>query len=190
MKVSSPWLWQLRVPDRDLNDRCALGLGNAARTAENLRRERECVLNLVPSGIVDVVDQLALTTGKPDVSPSKVAMGYEFVPDKFARAGLTQQASDLVRAPRVTECPVQLEYTLVQETPLGTPDYGATVFQVRVLRSHVAEELVIPETHYVDPVGWDPLIMKFCEFFGGGSAVRPSRLAEAWVMPHDGVLAR
>jgi flavin reductase (DIM6/NTAB) family NADH-FMN oxidoreductase RutF len=173
-----------------LNDHCALGLGNSARTAENLRRERECVLNLVPSGMVDVVDQLALTTGKPDVSQHKAAMGYEFVPDKFARAGLTQQASDLVRAPRVTECPVQLECSLVQETPLGTPDSGATVFHVRVLRSHVAEELVIPETHYVDPVGWDPLIMKFCEFFGGGSAVRPSRLAEAWEMPHGGVLAR
>jgi hypothetical protein len=78
----------------------------------------------------------------------------------------------------------------VQETPLGTPDSGATVFHVRVLRSHVAEELVIPETSYVDPVGWDPLIMKFCEFFGGGSVVRPSRLADAWEMPHGGVLAR
>jgi hypothetical protein len=31
--------------------------------------------------------------------------------------------------------------------------------------------------------------MKFCEFFGGGSVVKPSRLAEAWEMPHGGVLA-
>jgi flavin reductase (DIM6/NTAB) family NADH-FMN oxidoreductase RutF len=30
---------------------------------------------------------------------------------------------------------------------------------------------------------WDPLIMKFCEFFGGGVQVRPSRLAEAWQIP-------
>ncbi|WP_206050674.1 hypothetical protein [Nocardioides speluncae] len=39
---------------------------------------------------------------------------------------------------------------------------------------------------YVDPIGWDPLIMKFCEFFGGGENVYPSRLAEGWQMPHDG----
>jgi flavin reductase (DIM6/NTAB) family NADH-FMN oxidoreductase RutF len=171
-----------------LNGHCVLGLGDSAQTSANLHRERECVLNLVPSDMVGVVDRLALTTGKREPSPRKAAMGYEFVRDKFALAGVTEQASDLVGAPRVAECPVQLECTLVQETPLGLPGSGAAVFQVRVLRSHVAEELVIPDTHYVDPVGWDPLIMKFCEFFGGGSAVRPSRLAGAWGMPHDGVL--
>ena len=138
--------------------------------------------------MVDVVNRLALTTGVPELSPRKAAMGYEFVPDKFARAGVTEQESDMVRAPRVAECPVQLECVLVQENVLGSPGAGAAVFQVRVLRSHVAEELIIPGTHYVDPVGWDPLIMKFCEFFGDGSVVRPSRLAEAWEMPHAGVL--
>lgn len=171
-----------------LGGHCVLGLGDSARTAANLHREQECVLNLVPSGMVDVVDRLALTTGAPELSPRKAAMGYEYVPDKFARAGVTEQASDMVRAPRVAECPVQLECALVQESVLGSPSSGAAVFQVRVLRSHVAEELIIPGTQYVDPVGWDPLIMKFCEFFGDGSVVRPSRLAEAWEMPHAGVL--
>ncbi|MEV7358409.1 hypothetical protein [Kitasatospora sp. NPDC091276] len=37
----------------------------------------------------------------------------------------------------------------------------------------------------MDPLGWDPLIMKFCEFFGGGANVHPSRLAEGWNMPHQ-----
>ncbi|MFD7310195.1 flavin reductase family protein [Promicromonospora sp. NPDC059942] len=171
-----------------LGDHCALGLGDSAQTSANLRRERECVLNLVPSGLVDAVDRLALTTGRPDVPPRKAAMGYEFVPDKFDRAGLSGLPSDLVRPPRVAECPVQLECSVEQESPLGTSGSGATVFHVRVLRSHVAEELVLPGTHHVDPVGWDPLIMKFCEFFGAGSAIRPSRLAEAWEMPHGGVL--
>ncbi|GAB3161386.1 flavin reductase family protein [Myceligenerans halotolerans] len=173
-----------------LNGHCVLGFGNSARTAENLRRERECVLNLVPPSMVDVVDRLALTTGNPAMSPRKAEMGYEFVPDKFAHAGLSEQASELVDAPRVAECPIQLEGAVVQETPVGTPDSGATAFHVRVLRSHVAEELVLPGTHYVDPLGWDPLVMKFCEFFGEGSPVRPSRLAEAWEMPHAGTLAR
>ncbi|MBL0884961.1 flavin reductase family protein [Myceligenerans indicum] len=167
-----------------LNGYCVLGFGNSARTAQNLRRERECVLNLVPASMVDVVDRLALTTGNPGMSPGKATMGYEYVPDKFARAGLSEQASELVGAPRVAECPIQLEGAVVRENPLGTSDSGATTFHVRVLRSHVADELVLPGTHYVDPWGWDPLVMKFCEFFGGGSRVRPSRLAEAWEMPH------
>jgi hypothetical protein len=42
---------------------------------------------------------------------------------------------------------------------------------------------VIPGTHYVDPLRWDPLIMKFCDFFGGGENVRSSRLAAGWQMP-------
>lgn len=167
-----------------LNGYAVLGFGNSARTAQNLRRERECVLNLVPASMVDVVDRLALTTGNPGLSARKAAMGYTFVPDKFGHAGLTEQASELVAAPRVAECPIQLEGAVVAEAPLGAAGSGATTFHVRVLRSHVADGLVLPGTQHVDPVGWDPLVMKFCEFFGGGAQVRSSRLAEAWEMPH------
>lgn len=42
----------------------------------------------------------------------------------------------------------------------------------------------MPGTHSVDPLRWDPLIMKFCEFFAGGDNVHPSWLAEGWRMPH------
>jgi hypothetical protein len=31
--------------------------------------------------------------------------------------------------------------------------------------------------------------MKFCEFFGGGEHVHPSRLAEGWRMPHGSLAA-
>ncbi|GGK70417.1 hypothetical protein Ppa06_36140 [Planomonospora parontospora subsp. parontospora] len=60
----------------------------------------------------------------------------------------------------------------------------ATAFQVEVVRVHVEEELIIPGTDHIDPLKWDPLIMKFCEFFGGAGNLRPSRLAEGWNMPH------
>jgi hypothetical protein len=66
----------------------------------------------------------------------------------------------------------------------GRPfDDNATGFQMRVLRAHVEDDLVIPGTHHVDPLRWDPLVMKFCHFFGGGRNVRPSRLAAGWQMP-------
>ena len=60
----------------------------------------------------------------------------------------------------------------------------ATAFEVRVVRAHVEERLLIPGTDYIDPIEWDPLIMKFCEFFGEGSNIAPSTLASAWRMPH------
>jgi flavin reductase (DIM6/NTAB) family NADH-FMN oxidoreductase RutF len=166
-----------------LEQTCMLGLGNGGQTRANLMRERECVINLVPSSMVDVVDRLALTTGNPVISEWKQSQGYVHVPDKFAHAGLTEQPSDLVAPSRVLECPIQLECRVVSFHAPSSAEH-ATVFEAKVLRSHVAEELVIPGTHHVDPDAWDPLIMKFCEFYGNGQNLRPSRLADGWQMPH------
>lgn len=173
--ISSAW-W--------LGQHCMIGVGNSAQTAANLLREGECVLNLPSSAMVDAVDRIALTTGKPAVEGHRVEQGYRYEPDKFGVAQLTEQPSELVKAPRVAQCPVQLECRVVEAHPFGGPKRIATAFEVEVLRAHVEEELVIPGTHYVDPLGWDPLIMKFCEFFGGGRNIHPSRLAEGWRMPH------
>lgn len=157
-----------------------LGLGESAQTTANLRRAGECVLNLVPSSQVDAIDRLALTTGARIVPSRKAAMGYRYAPDKFAVGGLTRQDGDLVAAPRVAECPIQLECLVRTGHPFGS---GAVAFEVEVVRAHVDDDLLIPGTSYVDPQRWDPLIMKFCDFFGDGRSLRPSRLADAWQMP-------
>jgi flavin reductase (DIM6/NTAB) family NADH-FMN oxidoreductase RutF len=167
-----------------LGQSCMLGLANSHQTTANLLRERECVLNLPSSSMAAAVDRIALVTGTPGLSDFKAERGYRYEPDKFSLAQLTEQPSELVSPPRVAECPIQLECRLIAVHPLaGNPDCSA--FEVEVLRAHVEEELVIPGTHYVDPVGWDPLIMKFCEFFGGGHNVHPSDLAKGWKMPHQ-----
>jgi flavin reductase (DIM6/NTAB) family NADH-FMN oxidoreductase RutF len=168
---------------------CMLGLGNTGQTTANLLRERECVLNLAPHSMVDAVDRLALLTGAAVVPVHKVKQGYRYEPDKFGVAGLTEQTAQLVRAPRVAECPIQLECRVVAAYPFGTPTPHATAFHVEVLRTHIAKDLIIPGTNYIDPVEWDPLIMKFCEFFGGGRQTHPSRLAGGWNMPHSLQLA-
>ncbi|MEV4267357.1 flavin reductase family protein [Kribbella sp. NPDC049584] len=168
-----------------LGQSCVLGLANSGQTAANLLRERECVLNLPSSTMVDAVDRIALTTGKSAVPDYKAEQGYRYVPDKFTLAQLTEQTSEFVAPPRVAECPIQMECRVVSAKPLDTPDVNATAFLVEVLQTHVEEDLIIPGTHYVDPLRWDPLIMKFCEFFGGGRNVYPSRLAEGWNMPHQ-----
>jgi flavin reductase (DIM6/NTAB) family NADH-FMN oxidoreductase RutF len=171
-----------------LGQGCMLGLGTASQTAQNLLREKECVLNLAPSTLVDAVDRLAMTTGSRVVPQYKADMGYRWEPDKFGAAGLTGLPSDLVKAPRIAECPIQLECEVIGSHPFGGS--GAAAIEVRVLRAHVEEGLIIPGTRYVDPIGWDPLIMKFCEFFGGGENVYPSRLAEGWRMPHPMTVGR
>ncbi|WP_101382858.1 MULTISPECIES: flavin reductase family protein [Kitasatospora] len=167
-----------------LGQSCMLGLGSMHQTTANLLRERECVLNLPSSSMVDAVDRIALTTGTPVLSDFKLERGYRYEPDKFSVAQLTEQASELVAPPRVAECPIQLECRVVAVHSLaGASD--VTAFEVEVLRAHVEEHLIIPGTHYIDPLGWDPLIMKFCEYFGGGHNVHPSSLAEGWKMPHQ-----
>ncbi|MFJ9691187.1 flavin reductase family protein [Kitasatospora sp. NPDC101183] len=168
-----------------LNQSCMIGLGNSSRTTANLRRERECVLNLPSAEMVDAVDRIALLTGTPTLSEFKTSRGYRHERDKFGAAGLTPQPSETVAAPRVAECPIQVECRVAATHPFaGAGASNLTGFELEVLRVHVDEDLVMPGTQYVDPVGWDPLIMKFCEYFGGGHNVHPSSLAEGWKMPH------
>jgi len=165
-----------------LGDQCMLGMNTGSQTTRNLLRERECVLNLPSSDLADRVDRLALLTGSPTMTPHKIEKGYRYEPDKFGAAQLTPLAADLVAAPLVAECPIQLECSLVSATPFDGGN-SATAHTVRVVRSHVDERLIVPDTQHIDPLKWDPLIMKFCEFFGEGVQLRPSRLAEAWQIP-------
>ncbi|MCM4083972.1 flavin reductase family protein [Paractinoplanes hotanensis] len=172
-----------------LGQSAMLGMGDRSRTAENLRRERECVLNLPSSALVGAVDRIALTTGRPDVPPAKAEQGYRYVADKFALGGLTRQTSVLVAPPRVAECPIQLECRVARAHRF-TGDLHATAYEIEVLRTHVEQSLLVPGTAHVDPLRWDPLIMKFTEFFGGGVNLHPSRLAAGWRMPALGAAGR
>ncbi|AYF79500.1 flavin reductase family protein [Nocardia yunnanensis] len=173
-----------------LGDRCMLGMNSASQTTRNLLRERECVLNLPSSDLVAAVDRLALLSGSPEMTPHKVEKGYRYEPDKFGAAGLTAVASETVAAPRIAECPIQLEAKVLSARPFDERN-SVTAHTLQVVRAHVAEELIVPGTDHVDPRGWDPLIMKFCEYFGGGTQLHHSRLAEAWQIPQpDKIPAR
>jgi flavin reductase (DIM6/NTAB) family NADH-FMN oxidoreductase RutF len=172
-----------------LGEQCMLGMNTGSQTTRNLLRERECVLNLPSSDLADRVDRLALLTGSPVMTPHKVEKGYRYESDKFGAARLTPLVADLVAAPLVAECPIQLECELVSATPFDR-DNHATAHTVRVVRAHVDEQLIVPDTEHIDPLKWDPLIMKFCEFFGDGTQVHPSRLAEAWQVPRTALAPR
>jgi flavin reductase (DIM6/NTAB) family NADH-FMN oxidoreductase RutF len=166
-----------------LGKSCMLGFGARSQTPANLLRERECVLNLPSVEQVAAVDRLARTTGSNPVPPHKVAMGYRHEPDKLGCGGLTPLASDLVRPPRLAECPVHLEAVLTGTHPLAADDPDRRGFlvglEVRIVRLHLEEDLLVDGTDdRIDPRKWRPLIMSFCQFFGLGPVVHPSRLAE------------
>lgn len=162
-----------------LDQSCMLGMGSRSKTVENLLRERECVLNLPPATLVDAVDRLALTTGKDPVPEYKTRMNFQYIPDKFAHAGLTPMASVSVCPPRVAECTVQLEAVVENFHPFGSPEDFAMAIEVRIVKVHIDESILSAEKrHYIDADKWNPLIMSFCEFYGLGKNLHPSRLAK------------
>ena len=162
--------------------RCVIGVAATSKTCENILRERECVVNLPSQDMVGAVDRLALTTGSDPVPETKARRGYTHHADKFARAGLTPAPAGTVRAPRIAECPVQLETRLVSARRLGEGEAdmaGAPhLFELRVTRVWLHDAILADgKPDHVDPARWRPLIMSFQRFFGLGPEVAPSRLA-------------
>jgi flavin reductase (DIM6/NTAB) family NADH-FMN oxidoreductase RutF len=163
-----------------------LGLGAKSHTAQNLLREKECVLNLPSVKMASAVNRLARLTGSDPVPPHKLSMGYRHEKDKLGVSGLNSAPSDLVNAQRIAECPVQLEAVLETTRPFGTrPDKACTAiaFEVRIVRTHIDERILMDGfKNRIDPDKWRPLIMSFCQFYGLGERVGQSTLAE---IPED-----
>jgi flavin reductase (DIM6/NTAB) family NADH-FMN oxidoreductase RutF len=163
--------------------RCMLGLGAASKTAHNIRRTGQCVLNLASQDEVGAVNRLALTTGVDPVPGAKAARGYRHVKDKFHVAGLTPTKSETVSPPRIREFPVQMEAVLEGTHNVAEHDEflrgRAFAFEVRVQRVHLSPRIVMAsEPNRIDPDKWKPLIMSFQKFYG---------LAEGQL--HDSTLA-
>ncbi len=162
-----------------LGQSCMLGMGQRSKTAENLRRCPELVLNLPSADLVGAVDRLALTTGQPLMPEYKRRMGFRHEAHKFAHADLTATPADLVAPSRVAECPVQLE--AIVETMRDFEGDHALAIEARIVRVHVDEALLNPnKRHQIDPEKWRPLIMSFLEFYGLGESLHPSKLAEVF----------
>ncbi len=163
--------------------RCVIGLAAASRTAQNIVRNGECVLNLPSADEVGAVNRLALTTGASPVPKAKAARGYRHVPDKFGVSGLTPVAAETVASPRALECPVQLEAVLASTHGIAEEDDllrgRILTFELRIQRVHVAPSVLVDgEPDRIDPDKWRPLIMSFQKFYGlAPGQLHDSRLA-------------
>ena len=151
-----------------LGDRVILGLGADGQCARNLTRERECVINLPDGSLWRRVERIAPTTGREDVPEYKRALGYRHEPDKFALGGFSSIPSEVVRPPRIAECPLQLEASLLEihePASLDSSEPGFVILETRVLRVHAYASIVIPQTNHVDTSRWNPLLYVFRHYF-------------------------
>jgi flavin reductase (DIM6/NTAB) family NADH-FMN oxidoreductase RutF len=156
-----------------LADRVVIGLAGGGQGLANLRRERECVLNLANEDMCAAVERIAPTTGCSPVPAWKQAGGYRHAADKFALGGWHAAPSLSVNAPRIAECPLQLEarVSLELERPLDAWRDGAggfVILELDVLHVHAHEDVTVPDTQHVDPVRYRPLFYLFRHYVGAG----------------------
>lgn len=173
-----------------LGDRCMLGIAACSKTATNLLRTKQCVLNLASDEMDGAVNALAKTTGTAGVLDStedepllffKRMNGYKYVHDKFGHADLTPVQSELIRPARVAECPAQMEAELMDVHGL-MQDAGPTNFlalEVKILRTHIHANIQMEgHANRINPDKWRPMIMSFQELYGlSGNKLAASTLA-------------
>lgn len=154
-----------------LGDRIVLGMGCDGKGCENILAQREAVINIPGTGQCEAVEAIAATTGRNPVPPYKINMGYRYEADKFELAGLTPQESDLIKPPRIAECPLQLEARLLaahRSTVDEDERFAFMSLEMQVVRVHAHEAIVHPGTHHIDTSRWSPLLYVFRHYFGTG----------------------
>ena len=106
-------------------------------TLENVREVAECVVNICDFA---VVEQMSLAS-------TEYARGV----NEFVKAGLTEIASDLVRPPRVLECPVAFECVVEQIIAVGTSNGGGNLVICRAVQAHFREDILLADGAGIDP---------------------------------------
>lgn len=101
--------------------------GQKKDTLRNIEFSKDFVVNVVTESLDRAMNQTAAEY------PSHV--------DEFKEVGLTAVKSDLVKAPRVAESPVNMECKLVQILGFGEPPDGGQVIIGEVVLVHVVDEL-------------------------------------------------
>lgn len=120
--------------------RIALALRESRYTLDLIRSNGTLTVNTPSAADAAVVDYFGITSGRAT--------------DKFDASGWTLEPSALVEAPRIAECPYQMECRVTHEIPLGSH----MLLVAEVVESH-AEESVLDQTGTkVDVAALDPLI--------------------------------
>lgn len=102
--------------------------GATKNTFDNVKETGECVINVVNYALVQ----------QASLSSTEYAKGI----NEFVKAGLTEEPSKLVRAPRVKESPVQIECKVREVVELGQEGGAGNLVICEVLLIHVSEDVL------------------------------------------------
>lgn len=120
--------------------RVALALRESRHTLELIRASGTLTINTPTASDAAVVDYFGITSGRTT--------------DKFAVSGWTLEPSIEVEAPRIAECPYQMECRVTHEIPLGSH----VLLVAEVVESHADESVLDAEGSHVDVTLLDPLV--------------------------------
>jgi flavin reductase (DIM6/NTAB) family NADH-FMN oxidoreductase RutF len=101
--------------------------GEKKDTVVNIEREKECVINFVTESLAD----------QCNLSSTELPYGE----DEFLHSGLTPLDSELVKARRVKESPIQFECKLRDILSYGNEPGAGSLIAVEVLKVHVDESI-------------------------------------------------
>jgi flavin reductase (DIM6/NTAB) family NADH-FMN oxidoreductase RutF len=109
-------------------------------TFENVKETNECVINIVN---YPMVEQMSLAS-----------TGYDKGVNEFEKAGFTEIESELVKAPRVKEAPVQMECKVMQIIETGDGGGAGNLVICEVIKLHINESY-LDENGKIDSVKMD-----------------------------------
>lgn len=105
-------------------------------TLENALATKEAVINIVN---YNMVEQMSLAS-------TEYAEGV----NEFIKAGFTELASEVVKAPRVKESPVQLECKVREVIHLGTEGGAGNLVVCEIVKVHI-NEAILDENQKISP---------------------------------------
>lgn len=109
-------------------------------TFENVKETNECVINIVN---YPMVEQMSLSS-----------TAYDKGVNEFEKAGFTELDSELVKAPRVKEAPVQMECKVMQIIETGDGGGAGNLVICEVVKLHINESY-LDENGKIDSVKMD-----------------------------------
>jgi hypothetical protein len=135
------------------------GALDRTKTAENLARHPECVVNIASPELCNNVEELASLTGKNPVPETK-AKQFRFEPDKFKSAGLTPLERNLVRPARARCGWKRASRTYIASVEQNSSSW-AVGLRPRLKLCACTWQPTLCLARYIDAVKWSPLIYNF-----------------------------
>ena len=128
--------------------------GVTKNTLDNVKATKEAVINVVS---YEMVQQMSLASSE-----------YPKGVNEFLKAGFTEQASVMVKAPRVKESPVQMECIVKEIISTGETGGAGQLVICEIVMMHINEE-ILDQNGKIDPVKIDLVSRLGGDWYGRSS---------------------